>query len=60
MTMKCSHCDTTEFKVLDSIGWPMYYFGAGPNNPQDAEVYFCGPHCASAYQKQHKSDITSK
>ena len=54
--MKCSQCGSVTFKSLDQIGWPLYYFGAGPNNPQDAEVYFCEAKCASAYQREQKAE----
>lgn len=36
--------------------WPLYYFGAGPNNPQDTEVYFCGPYCSNDYHYKKKGE----
>lgn len=46
----CKTCNKT-IDLVDRLEFPLYYFGAGPNNPQDAEVYFCGPKCAREYQK---------
>ena len=31
--------------------WPLYYFGAKPTSPQNADVYFCGPNCATQYSR---------
>ncbi len=59
--MSCAQCGTLDIKSKsvyfgrnnEFLGeWPLYYFGAGPNNPQDAEVYFCGAGCANLYHKE--------
>lgn len=52
--IRCAQCGTFTMKSVDISGWPLYYFGAGPNNPQDAEVYFCGAHCANDYHKEQR------
>lgn len=54
-SLKCSQCGTSEIDLVDNRGWPLYYFGAGPNNPQDAEVYFCGAICANKYHKEQQN-----
>jgi hypothetical protein len=51
----CSQCDK-EIEIVDSFNYPLYYFGAGPNNPQDAEVYFCGADCAYKHKKSSRDD----
>lgn len=52
---KCFQCDKT-IEIVDSFNYPLYYYGAGPNNPQDAIVYFCGPDCAYKYIKAVRDD----
>lgn len=52
-----------EVLYLDKEGyplgvWPLYYFGAGPHNPQDANVYFANVYCANEYHKE-KANATS-
>lgn len=37
--------------------WPDYYFGAGPNDPWNADVYFCGPYCSNDYYFKHKENL---
>jgi hypothetical protein len=34
--------------------WPLYYWGAGPHNPQDAEAYFCCAQCANDWVKERR------
>lgn len=46
--IKCKFCG--EENLLVDKGFPLYYFGAGPNNPEDANLYFCGPGCAWDYK----------
>lgn len=62
-TIQCGQCGTFDIREKaiyhDRHGvllgeWPLYYFGAGPNNPQDADVYFCGVYCANAYHKEKR------
>lgn len=48
---RCAQCNTDHNISVDFTGYPLYYFGAGPNNPQDAEVYFCGAQCANDYKR---------
>lgn len=55
--MICSHCKTN-IELVDSNGWPLYYFGAGPNSLQDAKVYFCWAGCATNYQKENKDEFS--
>lgn len=47
--MTCKECGQTISSCKDEGGWPLYYLGAGPNNPQDAEMYFCSPDCSWDY-----------
>jgi hypothetical protein len=51
--IKCSECNTV-IELKDYTGFPLYYFGAGPNNPQDAEHYFCGPICSNSFKREGK------
>lgn len=51
--MTCDYCKK-EIKIFDYTGFPMYYFGAGPNNPQDAEIYFCSPKCSNEWFKKDR------
>ena len=44
--IRCSRCKKEITEHLDHLGWPNYYFDAGPHNPEDASKYFCGPECA--------------
>lgn len=44
---KCNICNTSVNKLL-------YYFGAGPNNPEKAKVVFCGPTCATIFYSSNK------
>ena len=53
--MFCDHCKNI-ITLLDDKKWPLYYFGAGPNNPENARVYFCGPECAYKFLKKDKSN----
>lgn len=54
----CYVCDV-HIELTDSFNYPLYYYGAGPNNPQDAKAYFCGPSCAYKYIKKVRSDKNS-
>lgn len=58
MSIKCATCqkiDNFDKSVYyDNRGvllgeWPLYYTGAGPNHPQDADAYFCNVDCAHKY-----------
>lgn len=51
--MICEKCKK-DIKMIDYTGFPIYYFGAGPDNPQDAEMYFCGPKCSNEWYKENK------
>jgi len=61
-SLSCAQCQTFDFesralyynKDGSMIGeWPLYYFGAGPNNPDQADVYFCSAYCVNAYHKEN-------
>ena len=65
-TIQCAQCGTfdIESKTVyfgrnnELLGeWPLYYFGASPLEPQNADVYFCGVYCANDYHKE-KRDAT--
>lgn len=57
--IQCAQCKTIDITNLSHyynkkadgyLGeWPLYFFGAGPHNPAEAEFYFCGPHCATLF-----------
>jgi hypothetical protein len=52
--INCSHCNK-KVKLIDfTTGFPIYYLGSGPNNPQDAEAYFCGAYCSNYYVRLQK------
>lgn len=60
-TIQCAQCKTFDIRETatyfgrdnEMLGvWPLYYFGAGPLDPQNAEVYFCGVYCANEYHKE--------
>lgn len=53
--ISCAHCGSAAILSVDNNGWPLYYFGAGPNNPQNAEVYFCDVYCANNYVKEQQN-----
>lgn len=44
-------CDTCKLLIVqvDNRGYLLYYFGAGPNDPEHALKSFCGPHCATEF-----------
>jgi len=44
----CDMCGK-KIELLDDAGWSLYYFGAGPNDPQNAKVRFCWAGCASKW-----------
>jgi len=50
--INCQQCN----QIIDISGkrYPIYYFGAGPDNPEDAVMYFCGPHCSNDYLRKIK------
>jgi hypothetical protein len=50
--IKCKVCNESITLLLN--GYPLYYFGAGPNNPQDAKEYFCGAVCSNIRHKEIK------
>lgn len=61
MTIKCSQCGTTEmeqtsvyFSAQGTLlgNWPLYYLGAKPSEPQNAEHYFCNVYCANAFVRE--------
>lgn len=49
----CETCNKS-IEIVDTFQFPLYYYGAGPSNPQDAIAYFCGPDCAYKYIKKVK------
>jgi len=62
--MKCAQCGTLDFKskilYIDGSGvmlgeWPLYYFGALPNEPHMAEAHFCGAECANIWIKEKRN-----
>lgn len=50
MQKLCFVCNTKI--TLISEQYPLYYFGSGPDNPQDAKEYFCGPTCSNIRHKK--------
>lgn len=44
-------------QLINTYGkrYPDYYFGAGPDNPEDAVMYFCSPYCSNAYMRKIKT-----
>lgn len=54
----CDECDK-EISIVDSFNYPLYYYGAGPDNPQDARAYFCGSDCAYKYIKRERDNDKS-
>lgn len=54
--MICENCGENQNILKDESGFPLYYYGAGPNNPQDAEHYFCGPECSNQWFKNNKDN----
>lgn len=51
MKTRCDQCKKDIVDLVDINGFPLYYFGSGPNNPEDADVYFCGPDCSNEYHR---------
>jgi len=43
--LNCDQCGK-KIELLDGAGWSLYYFGAGPNDSQNAKVRFCWAGCA--------------
>lgn len=50
----CSFCKKTIDTLSDD--YPLYYLGAGPNNPEDAEFYFCDAYCSNSFVRERKHD----
>lgn len=51
--MICENCGENKNILTSNSGFPLYYYGAGPYNPQDAKYYFCGPECSNAWYKEN-------
>lgn len=46
--MTYDYCSNTKM-LKDEYGFPIYYYGAGPDNPENAKIFFCGPKCANKW-----------
>lgn len=47
--IKCSAC--SQYIKGSDVEYPYYYFGAGPDNPEEANVFFCDANCVYNYLK---------
>lgn len=61
----CAQCGTLDIESKsiyfgrnnELLGeWPLYYFGASPLEPQNADVYFCGAECANIWKKERNNE----
>ena len=51
---ECTNCGRN-VTLVTGDNFPLYYFGAGPNNPEDATSYFCGAACVTKHQMKEKT-----
>lgn len=51
--MICENCGENQKIIQDNSGYPIYYYGTGPNNPEDAKYYFCSPECSHKWHKEN-------
>jgi hypothetical protein len=50
----CEVCTKSIELLFD--GYPLYYFGARPDEPWNAKQYFCGPICTTEYYNKEKNN----
>jgi len=67
--IQCAQCGTLDIRETGSyIGhkgeflgeWPLYYFGAKPTEPMNADVYFCGVECANKFHRENLSHAAQR
>ena len=51
--ISCSWCKQNIVTI--NKAFPEYYLGAGPDNPEDAVLYFCNTHCTNHYMRKIKT-----
>ncbi len=55
----CHQCGSEISNVFNDpedvilFGWPRYWWGGAPTEPQGAEFYFCGSNCAVAHVNEN-------